>query len=156
VKPYADTNFFARLYLPLPESSEVVEILENAISEGSSPLPVSWLHRVETVNAFQLYVFTSQTRGPRITREQAAAALGNYRDDISNAKYLAAAPINFEQLERQFEEISLRHTAKHGFRAYDILHVSCALLFNCDRFWSFDPKASKLAALEGLQILAVI
>jgi len=33
-----------------------------------------------------------------------------------------------------------------------LLHVSSALLLKCDSFWSFDPKASKLAALEGLKI----
>ncbi|MBI4024534.1 MAG: hypothetical protein HY360_06100 [Verrucomicrobia bacterium] len=31
-----------------------------------------------------------------------------------------------------------------------LLHVSAALLLGCDSFWSFDAKASKLAALEGL------
>jgi len=55
--------------------------------------------------------------------------------------------------ERQFQELSLRHTARHGFRTYDILHFSSALLLRCDTSWSFDPKASKLAKLEGLNIL---
>jgi predicted nucleic acid-binding protein len=54
-------------------------------------------------------------------------------------------------VEAQFEELALRHTAKHGFRTYDLLHVASALLLRCDTFWSFDPKASKLAALEGLR-----
>jgi hypothetical protein len=57
-----------------------------------------------------------------------------------------------EDLTRQTEELSLRHTAKHGFRAYDVLHVSSALLLRCDTFWSFDPKASRLAVLEGLKV----
>lgn len=56
-----------------------------------------------------------------------------------------------DDLEGQFEELSLRHTAKHGFRTYDLLHVSSALVLGCDTFWSFDPKASRLAALEGLE-----
>jgi hypothetical protein len=47
----------------------------------------------------------------------------------------------------------LRHTAKHGFRTYDLLHVSSALLLKCDTFWSFDPKANRLAGLEGLETL---
>ena len=55
-------------------------------------------------------------------------------------------------LERQFEELSLRHTAKYGFRTYDLLHVASALIFDCDTFWSFDTKASRLAKLEGLEI----
>jgi hypothetical protein len=39
-----------------------------------------------------------------------------------------------------------------GFRTYDLLHVLPALLLECDTFGSFDPKASKLASLEGLKI----
>ncbi len=45
------------------------------------------------------------------------------------------------------------YTASHGFRTYDLLHVSSALLLHCDVFWSFDPKANKLASLEGLKTL---
>ena len=35
---------------------------------------------------------------------------------------------------------------------FDLLHVASALILACDTFWSFDPKASKLAALEGPRI----
>jgi hypothetical protein len=31
--------------------------------------------------------------------------------------------------------------------------MSSALLLNCDTFWSFDQKATQLAALEGLKVL---
>ncbi len=53
-------------------------------------------------------------------------------------------------LKDVFDRLSYRHTAKHGFRTYDILHVASALLLGCDTFWSFDVKALKLAKLEGL------
>jgi predicted nucleic acid-binding protein len=56
------------------------------------------------------------------------------------------------EVERQFEELSLRHTARHGFRTYDLLHVASALALKCDTFWSFDSKASKPAELEGLKV----
>jgi len=61
-----------------------------------------------------------------------------------------AIPVS--ELEQQFEELSLRHTARRGFRTYDLLHVASALALKCGMFWSFDPKASKLAALEGLKV----
>ena len=48
-------------------------------------------------------------------------------------------------LERQFEELSFRHTARHGFRTYDLIHVASALLLGCDTFWTFDMKAARLA-----------
>lgn len=53
----------------------------------------------------------------------------------------------------KFEEIALRHTARHGFRAYDIMHVAAALVLKCQSFWSFRKKACKLAKLEGLKII---
>ena len=59
----------------------------------------------------------------------------------------AQAP--YSRLKEQFEELALRHTAKHGFRTYDLLHVASALLLGCDTFWSFDAKAKKLAKLAG-------
>ena len=55
-------------------------------------------------------------------------------------------------LEAQFEELALRYTAKYGFRTYELVHVASARILNSDTFWSFDPKASRLASLEGLRV----
>jgi predicted nucleic acid-binding protein len=154
MKPYADTNFFTRYYLQLAESPRVAALAEEAERRGASSLPVTWLHRIELCNALQLHVFQGRIRGhQRVTREQAAAALAVDRDELSRQVLLRQAALANADLERQFEELSLRHTAEHGFRTYDLLHVSAALLLNCDTFWSFDPKANKLAALEGLKIV---
>ena len=151
--PYADTNFFSRLYLPLAESDEAASLVETARDAASPPLPVTWLHRLETVNAFQLHVFTGKMRGQTpITPEQAAAAYANFRADLVQPTYLSSAQINLDDLEKDFAELALRHTSKHGFRTYDLLHVASALRLQCDTFWSFDRKASKLAALEGLAV----
>lgn len=153
MSPYADTNFFTRAYLKLPESEEADRLLELAAQGKSNPLPVTWLHRIETVNAFQLHVFFARSPGqPYVTSEQAALALANYREDLQRAAFLNPMAIATVEVERQFEELALRHTARHGFRTYDLLHVACALVLKCDGFWSFDPKASKLAALEGLKV----
>ena len=73
-------------------------------------------------------------------------------DQLSIGKTFCDATISARLLERQFQELSHRHTAKEGFRAYDILHVSSALVLGCDTFWSFDTKARKLAKLEGLMV----
>ena len=153
--PYADTNFYARLYLRTPKLDKVQLLLSRALREESELLPVTWLHRVETLNAFQMYVFSGRSPGHlRVTQEQAAAAFANFCADMQKMRMMRPVKLEMNELESQFEELSLRHTAKHGFRTYDILHVSSALLLGCDTFWSFDQKASKLAALEGLQIQA--
>ncbi len=151
MKPYADTNFLCRLYLPMPESGEAARRLAMAQAAGVSPLPVSWLHRLETINAFQLYAFTSNTqRQTRVTAEQVAASQAMFQSDLAQPTFLRPAHLNLADLEAQFEDLALRHTAKHGFRTYDLLHVASALLLKCDTLWSFDQKAAKLGRLEGL------
>lgn len=153
MSPYADTNFLTRAYLKLADSEEADRLLAIAARGKAHPLPVSWLHRSETTNAFQLHVFFARDAGhPFVTPEQAALAHANFRGDVQKAEFLRSVAIPMSELESQFEELSLRHTAKHGFRTYDLRHVASALVLKCDSFWSFDPKASKLAALEGLKI----
>jgi len=153
MRPYADSNLFCRFYLRLAESEKAAELMDAARAEGSAPLPVTWLHRLELVNALQLYVFAGKAGGQiHVTPEQAASAHATFRADLGEAAFLRPAQIELAQLETQFQELALRHTAKHGFRAYDLIHVASALILKCDEFWTFDPKASKLAALEGLRV----
>ena len=151
--PYADTNFFTRTYLELPDSSEADRLVAQAGQAGTCPLPVTWLHRLEVTNAFQLHVFFARSPGQHfVTPGQAALAQANFRDDLTKENFIRNAVVPIGELERQFEELALRHTARHGFRTYDLLHVASALSLKCDTFWSFDAKASKLAALEGLKV----
>jgi predicted nucleic acid-binding protein len=154
MKPYGDTNFLTRLYLLLPGTNEAVEAMDRLRKEGREALPVTWHHRLETINAFRLLVFASaqSAHQPRVTPEQADAAHANFRGDLAQPTFFREAPLALRELEDQFEELSLRHTARHGFRTYDLLHVASALILKCDTFWSFDLKTLKLAALEGLKL----
>jgi predicted nucleic acid-binding protein len=150
--PYADTSFFTRYYLEMAESAVVRALAEKAERRRAPPLPVTWLHRMELCNALQLHVF--QSRGPaqkRVALEQVAASLAVFRDELGRQALLRPVALAPADLEQRFEELSLRHTARHGLRTYDLLHIASALLLNCDTFWSFDPKANMLAALEGLE-----
>ena len=151
MKPYADTNFYTRFYLGLPEHRQAVKLLEEARRREAALLPITWLHRVEVINAIQLHVFAARAVGQsRITPEQAAAAQVNFRADLEAAQFLDQVSLPLGTIEAQFESLALRHTARHGFRTYDLLHVSAAILLQSDTFWSFDPKAQHLAELEGL------
>jgi len=153
VRPYADTNFLVRLYLDLPGTDDAVDLVRGEVGGFEAGLPVGWLHRVELMNALLLYVFLSrQGRGPRVTREMADAAHASFRADLKSNSFLRASDVGVSELETGFEQLALRHTASHGFRTYDLLHVAGALLSNCDEFWSFDTKARKLAELEGLSV----
>ena len=157
MRPYADTNFFTRYYLEMEESPIVTALTEQAERRGALALPVSWLLRMEICNAFQLHIFQGRSPGQkRVTPEQAAAAMAAFRDDLEQRVLVRAVSLAITDLERQFENLSLRHTAKQGFRTYDLLHVASALLLGCDTFWSFDPKATRLAELEGLEIFGTL
>jgi predicted nucleic acid-binding protein len=54
--------------------------------------------------------------------------------------------------ESAAEELSLRHSAKCGFRTYDVLHVAAAKELGCQTFYSYDIRCNKLASLEGLDV----
>jgi predicted nucleic acid-binding protein len=150
MKPYADSNFFTRFYLPGDFQPHALKLAEEVIEAGTK-LPVFWLHRVEIRNAFELFVFVSRTSGrSRVTPEAAAAAQARFRDDCVGSGLLAVRTLPLATLESQTLELCSRHSAKHGFRTYDVLHVSAALLFKCDTFLSYDAKCNHLAALEGL------
>ena len=78
MNPYADTDFFTRVYLQLPDSAEADRLLLAASRSAAASLPLTWLHRVEIVNAFQLHVIQSRDAGqPFISTRQVAAAQTN-------------------------------------------------------------------------------
>ena len=150
---YPDTNFLTRAYLPTEETDTAQEMMEKARDEGAWPLPVTWLVRVELVNAFEFSVFTARTTAQqRVSPELAAAAHASFRDDLRAGAVLRHRTVALDDLVAQFETLALRHTARHGFRTYDLLHVSAALVLGCDTFWSFDTRARRLAKLEGLRV----
>lgn len=150
MKPYADANFFTRLYLPLPQSSAADELIES--SSEHFALPITWLLRCEIVNALELSVFASRSGGPRVSASQAGAAQAHFREDSTADGLLQLRDLSPGKWWQEFEALSLRHSARKGFRAYDLLHVSAALQLSCDTFWSFDRKARELAKLEGLAL----
>jgi predicted nucleic acid-binding protein len=147
---YADTNFITRLYLERPETAHA----ESIFSVEKPLLPITWLTRLEVINAFEQSVLTGfgQTQA-RISAELAAACQQQFRDDFSQGVAMRLVSISQAEVSAKFEEIALRHTARHGFRAYDILHVASALILGCRSFWSFDKKACQLAKLEGLKVI---
>lgn len=147
---YCDTNFLIRLYSDLPERDKV----ERLLAKQSEAIPITWLHRVEVPNALQQMVLLARSGGSiQMTPENALLGLTRFEDELAGGNRLTVASLPTHDMVRQARELSLRHTAKHGFRAYDVLHVACALLLECDRFWSYDIKANLLAKLEGLKTL---
>jgi predicted nucleic acid-binding protein len=154
MRVYADTNFLTQLYLQAPDSHKVEMLIARAREEGLAHLPITWLLYVETVNAFEQYVFVSRTRGGlRVTAEQAGIANRSFRQDVEERQFLLETDIPLTQLTRRCEDLARRHTARQGFRTYDVVHVASALVLGYDHFWSFDLRARKLASLEGLAVI---
>jgi predicted nucleic acid-binding protein len=150
MKPYADSNFLVRLYYATPFSAEATDLLAT-IRRQAVGLPVTRLHRLEVMNALERHVFESANGGAvRVTDSMAAIAQATFRADCREEFFLQLCTAVEDAVDRQYEELALRHTAVRGFRTYDLLHVSQALILGCDTFWSFDDKANTLAALEGL------
>ena len=149
MKTYLDVNFLVSLYLDR-DPGTIDARLGNTATEDSS-LVVTRLVVMEVINALERTVYVSETGGPlRISREIVAASQARFREDLELGCY-EECPIELTRISRRFEELALRHTARHGFRTYDLLHVASAIALGCGRFWSFDGKALSLAQLEGLE-----
>jgi predicted nucleic acid-binding protein len=151
---YADTNFFTALYCAGPHGAEAIRLHAAIDSTQFKGYPVTFLTRLEFVNALQQSVYSTRNGVPgiQLTMEMALAIEALFMQDLVEESQLCHRQINQERLEAQFQQLSHRHTARDGFRTYDILHVSSALVLGCHTFWSFDNKAKKLATLEGLTV----
>lgn len=149
---YADTNFFTNLLVELPRSAEADSLAITNREQGSMPLPVCRLLNFELINALQrlLYEAAHGTQKIRITRELALVAEAQFAEQLANGLDWRKCEPDSELLVSIFNDVVHRHTAKRGFRTYDVLHVASALAPGCDTFWSFDKKATHLAKLEGL------
>ncbi len=148
---YADTNFFTNSMLELPFSRDAGRMMKN-LRESDTVLPVPLLLKLEVTSALQRLVFESRTGSQplRITPEMALLAEAAFLSQVEGGFLMRDCTIPGAALSAQFSDLVHRHTAKHGFRTYDTLHVASALLLGCDTFWTFDIRTKKLAALEGL------
>lgn len=156
MKVYADTNFFTNLLNELPQSEEAERLASELRDSGHGPLPVTMLLRMELVNALQRLVHESKhgTQWIPVTGQSVLMAEARFEMELDSGQSppWAWAPISERVIFNIFHNLSHRHTAKHGFRTYDLIHVATALVLGCDTFWSFDMKAKKLAKIEGLKV----
>jgi predicted nucleic acid-binding protein len=152
---YADTNFLARLYLMQSENSEAIELASTVSKRLIEPLPITWLLQIELASALELYVFFGKNPPhPRITPEQAAVAHADFQSDLVDGLVYRMADLDSRLLTRRAAELTIRHTAKFGCRAYDLIHVASALELGCTEFWTFDKRAAALAEREGMKVPA--
>jgi predicted nucleic acid-binding protein len=145
---YLDTNLLVRHYLDVDDG-----VASNLIfmEQDEVPFPITDLLCLEVRNAIQRMVYESRTGSARRTTQEAAwAAIARFEEDLEEGVLLQRAAIPFPMLQQTFNTLSDRHTSRHGFRTYDIMHVASALHLGCTRFLSFDKNAVLLAKLESL------
>ena len=152
MKTYVDANVLVRMYLQLPGRDEALALLTSREARSAWPISVTNLLFLEVSNAIPRMVFESRTGGRwRVTPEAAAVGLAEFSEHIQEGTFLKRLPLGLADFESEFTSLAARHTAKHGFRTYDIVHVASAITMRCRRFFSFDTKARALAKLAGLE-----
>ncbi len=155
MRAYADTSFLARIYLSQLASEGTDDLIEGVYQRQVEPLPITWLLQIELASALELYVFFGKNPPhPRITPEQAALAHADFQSDLVDGLVYRIADLDNRVLSRRATELTIRNTAKHGCRAYDLIHVSSALELGCSEFWTFDKRAAALAEREGMKVPA--
>lgn len=147
---YADSNALVRLYLQSPDC----ELIAKELNHDAAL--VTDLTRFEVTNAIERMVFESRGGSAwRVTPEMAAVAQADFAEQIKRGTFLKLSPLTLTDIEAEFDSLARRHTASHGFRTYDIMHVSSAVTLRCQRFLSFDTKANALARLAGLHVFEI-
>ena len=150
MKVFVDTNFLIALYFKRGGDQAQNALVNHCTTHG--PVWISRFVGLETINAIERLVFESDSGGPlRVNSQIAAVVQSTFHDDLSDEIMIREMPVTPAGLKAQYTDLVLRHTAKHGFRTYDMLHISTALILGCDAFWSFDKKAVLLATMEGLK-----
>lgn len=128
MRAYADTNFLARIYLSQFASEEIDDLVGGVYQRLVEPLPITWLLQIEMASALELYVFFGKNPPhSRITPEQAAVAHADFQSDLLDGLVYRMADLDNRVLTRRAGELTIRHTAKFGCRAYDLIHVASAL-----------------------------
>lgn len=144
---YADANLLIRHFLNLDDGASR-ELLTLPDVMAAWPLPVTDILRLEVRNGIERMVYDGQHMGrQRVSRGVADAAQAAFDDELLFQNLLVRVPLTLREVEAEFDTLALRHTSRHGFRTYDILHVASAMTLQCERFYSFDQKANELARL---------
>lgn len=145
---FADTSFLFAFYFPRVASARAVE----AVQSAAEPLLITALVDFEFRQAVWFEVFLRRNGQPRgLSEEQAQTGLAAFELDCEQGVWTTTS-LELERLMAAARELSFKHTARSGCRAFDLLHVASALATDARRFWSFDLTQCALAQAEGLAV----
>lgn len=145
---FADTSFLFAFYFPREASARAVE----AVQSAAEPLLITSLVDFEFRQALWFEVFLRRNGQPRgLSEEQAQTGLAAFELDCEQGVWITAG-LEWGRLMALARELSFKHTARTGCRAFDLLHVASALTTDGRTFLSFDLAQCDLAQAEGLTV----
>ena len=145
---FADTSFLFAFYFPREASARAVE----AVQSATEPLLITALVDFEFRQAVWFEVFLRRNGQPRgLSVEQAQTGLAAFDLDCEQGIWTTLG-LQWERLMALALELSFKHTALTGCRAFDLLHVASALAHDARTFLSFDLTQCELAKAEGLAV----
>lgn len=145
---FADTSFLFAFYFPREASARAVE----AVQSAAEPLLITTLVDFEFRQAVWFEVFLRRSGQPRgLSEEQAQTGLAAFELDCEQG-IRTTVGLQWERLLASARELSFKHTARTGCRAFDLLHVAAALTPDTHAFLSFDLTQCELARAAGLAV----
>lgn len=138
---YADTSLLASLYLADSNTSAALA----AVTAAAQPLILSSWQQFELENALQLRLFRRES-----SRADIATAESRLAEDIA-AGVLVMVPLPLASVLPLARQLTARHTALVGTRAFDVFHVAAAIHLKATRFLTFDVRQLALARAAGLR-----
>ncbi|MEQ2006869.1 MAG: type II toxin-antitoxin system VapC family toxin [Limisphaerales bacterium] len=145
---FADTSFLFAFYFPREASARAVEVVQSA----TEPVHITALVDFEFRQAVWFEVFLRRNGQPRgLSEVQAQTGLAAFELDCEQGIWTTVG-LQLERLLATARELSFKHTARSGCRAFDLLHVAAALAYDARTFLSFDLTQCDLARAEGLVV----
>lgn len=136
---YADSSFFVACYIEDAHSAAADRLRQSASSICPTPF-----HRAEIAHAMHQGVFRK-----KLSLGDAQLVWAHFEQDCQTGVWRSAAfP---ERTWLGAVDLARRYGPDLGVRTLDSLHVACALEVGALRFWTFDERQARLAALVGLR-----
>ncbi len=145
---FADTSFLCSVYRTQVHSERADAFME----KRTEPIPVSSFLLLEFRQSTRLQVWLhAQDRKKGFSEKEATQMLRDLDSDL-RTKVLEVVAVDWAAVHQLGDELSTRHTAQHGHRLTDMVHMATALHLGAEEFLTFDADQKRLAEVEGLSV----
>jgi predicted nucleic acid-binding protein len=148
MRAFPDTSFLCALYRRQDNTTEAVA--HRGLMEEPLSVTALLLFEFRQSVRFQTFLHHSDA-GKGYGVKEAAKMLADFQGDLS-AGILQLESLDWPRVISRAEQLSARHTGKHGYRGFDILHIATALELGAKEFLTFDARQSALATAEKLKV----